>query len=431
MSSLLSLANTFVRRVFPLEPFTVTEVRIEDYVHHDILDREDSLIYHQYTSEQSQVNYEIVLYKENQTRNHAFRYLLYLVCIKFCFIYHFFHSIYRSSNSEESHIYFLRLRDKLPVFSQNFPNLVTVSHLNDLCQYINNNPSQNLAHVCAYFGHADYFRHLQCSPSSDVVCIINAQDEHGKTPLQISIEKERLSVVQNILQLSPILDLVDDEENNILHKAAHTNRNIIEAICSSVISRSNQMLPNINSNSQQRDPVSIFQLLNTRNQNNFTPLYLACLNDKPDCVKELLKNGADVNGASICDNNHPKKDEFFDLSDNKLISKLNDKDMKNGGTPLHWCKSAEVVEMLADTNCNMNARNFYGDTALHIMITRTNLSCVITLLSHGADVNAVGANGNTPLHLAIKVNIILWQTNPSFLVIYLSKTKVKYYLLIQ
>jgi len=35
--------------------------------------------------------------------------------------------------------------------------------------------------------------------------------------------------------------------------------------------------------------------LNYRNINGFTPLHLACQADKPECVKELLVCGADVN----------------------------------------------------------------------------------------------------------------------------------------
>jgi len=274
-----------------------------------------------------------------------------------------------------------------------------------MCRYINKNSTQNLAHICAYFGVADYFRQLLMSPSS-MNEIINYQDEHGVTPLQVAIERERLPVIQSILQLKPRLDLVDEEENNVLHFAAQTNRDIIAALCASISSRSFQALPNEKSNvleANGSESVQLIQLINTKNRNNFTPLYLACFNDKPDCVKQLLQNGADVNGASICDFNHPLREDSFDLSDNRLISKLNVKDMKNGGTPLHWCKSAEVVEVLVDMNCNLNARNFHGDTALHLMITRADLPCILTLLSHGADVNAIGAKGNTPLHLAIKV----------------------------
>ena len=72
MDSFLNFANTLVKRVFTVEAFSVIEVRIEDYVHYDIIDREDSLILHKYENSESQVTFEIVLHKENQARN-AFR----------------------------------------------------------------------------------------------------------------------------------------------------------------------------------------------------------------------------------------------------------------------------------------------------------------------------------------------------------------------
>lgn len=36
------------------------------------------------------------------------------------------------------------------------------------------------------------------------------------------------------------------------------------------------------------------------------------------------------------------------------------------------------------------------------MVSKKNLSCIVTLLSHGADVSAKGPNGETPLHLAVR-----------------------------
>lgn len=292
-------------------------------------------------------------------------------------------------------------------------NLLSVSVLQQTCRYINDNPSQNLGHICAHFGHVDYFRQL--SPSSPAqpseLEMLNICDDNGKTPVHIAVESQRLSVIQAILSLSPKLDIVDNDGNNILHLAAQTNQQIIAAICTAVNTRTIEILtggdqPESRDDLLNNSSSTLFQMINTKNKNNFTPLYLACVKDKPECVKELLKNGADVNGASICDQNSIVRDESFDLSDLRLIKQLNPKDMKNGGTPLHWCKSVEVVEMLIEMNCNLNARNFHGDTALHIMVTRANINCVLSLLSHGADVSAIGANGNTPLHLAVKVNTI-------------------------
>lgn len=88
------------------------------------------------------------------------------------------------------------------------------------------------------------------------------------------------------------------------------------------------------------------------------------------------------------------------LQDNQ--PKLYQQDMKHGGTPLHWAISREVVVALVDKNCDINALNFDGRTALHIMVLRGRLECAMALLSRGAE-HSIGDNeGNTPLHLAVK-----------------------------
>lgn len=84
--------------------------------------------------------------------------------------------------------------------------------------------------------------------------------------------------------------------------------------------------------------------------------------------------------------------------------------MKHGGTPIHWAISREVIEALVDKNCDINALNFDGRTALHVMVLRGRLECAIALLSRGAE-HSIGDNeGNTPLHLAVKqTNIAIAQ----------------------
>lgn len=43
--------------------------------------------------------------------------------------------------------------------------------------------------------------------------------------------------------------------------------------------------------------------LNHCNTDGYTPLHLACLADKPDCVKALLLAGADTNKMAKCASN--------------------------------------------------------------------------------------------------------------------------------
>lgn len=79
-----------------------------------------------------------------------------------------------------------------------------------------------------------------------------------------------------------------------------------------------------------------------------TPLYLSCLANNPDCVRELLRAGADVSitgaagdgplQAAVEASNSLCAKEIMD------VYPLYDKISKNGGTPLHWAKTTEVLE---------------------------------------------------------------------------------------
>ena len=91
---------------------------------------------------------------------------------------------------------------------------------------------------------------------------------------------------------------------------------------------------------------TIVNLLNTRNSESKTPLHLACEEDKPEMVTAMMIQGADFNILSssddVTDQDSPKKAKldassasFKDIL--ALYPKgLYVKDIKLGGTPLHW-----------------------------------------------------------------------------------------------
>lgn len=80
--------------------------------------------------------------------------------------------------------------------------------------------------------------------------------------------------------------------------------------------------------------------------------------------------------------------------------------MKNGGTPLHWSSSREVLLELVERGCDINAVNFEEKTALHVMVERNRLECVVALLSHEAEIDLRDKEGNTALHVAIQKKLV-------------------------
>lgn len=294
----------------------------------------------------------------------------------------FSHSICRSPNEQESLDLFNNLHNKLPKLIEICPNILTTELIQEIFNYTTSYPNQSITHLAAHFGISECFKSQYFEQNN-----LNLQcPDTGLTPLHLAVSSGKIQIIQTLLSLGAQIDIHDKKMNNVFHFAATTTKEIINALCTC----------------SQANSVNLVKLINTINNENYSPLHLACCNDKPECVKELFKNGADVNSASIFDGSSGDNLKEFRKSD--VINQLDMKDMKNGGTPLHWSKSSDCIETLLEMGCNINARNFQGETVLHVMVSKNLLPCVVTLISHGADVNAIGVNGNTPLHLAVKVS---------------------------
>lgn len=113
---------------------------------------------------------------------------------------------------------------------------------------------------------------------------------------------------------------------------------------------------------------------NLRNHRGQTPLHLAAKSQAHDCVEMLLRKGnADPNVGD-----YEKR------------------------TPLHACvcKSAttyEIIEILVNFGSDVNSRDQYGYTPLHIAALNELSQCVENLIYHGADVTAKSKYGMTAL----------------------------------
>ena len=110
----------------------------------------------------------------------------------------------------------------------------------------------------------------------------------GVTPLMLAVKKENLVTTKYLLGKKAATNDHDNEKNTVYHYAANTNKDIIEAVCSN-LEETRVAAKYSKSDSDQTSLVPpSAQILNVPNLEGNTPLHIACLNDKPDCVHALL-----------------------------------------------------------------------------------------------------------------------------------------------
>ena len=115
-------------------------------------------------------------------------------------------------------------------------------------------------------------------------------------------------------------------------------------------------------------------------------LTAACGNDDPEAVALLLRHGARPNGLQL--SKWPDFNSF----------------------PLGEARSAEIVDLLVAAGADVNARQRYGDTALHVLVSTSSMmepgairkiaAAIEALIRHGADPHASGAHGLPPAMFA-------------------------------
>ena len=182
------------------------------------------------------------------------------------------------------------------------------------------------------------------------------------------------------------------------------------------IARKTVSLLDIVSGGGKYEQDTIVCLLNTRNTNKVTPLHIAAEEDKPDMVAAMLGLGADINLLALADEAGDSGDVVPDVASpskkarpgdmkgfkeiiQKFPKSLYTKDIKLGGTPLHWATDKPFMDALIELGCEVEARNSLGNTALHTACEEERGEVAGLLISHGANMELVNREEKSPMEL--------------------------------
>ncbi|KAL5018885.1 hypothetical protein ScPMuIL_004607 [Solemya velum] len=218
--------------------------------------------------------------------------------------------------------------------------------------------------------------------------LTNVTDENGDLPLHLAIINNQLQAVKNLLDVMVTLPSCVDKVNAYndllqtpLHLAVLTNQPAVIdlLLCAGASPR----------------------LLDRRGN---TPAHLAVETSANDCLKILLKylrpgatqakpfpelnvfnfDGlAPVHLAAQTENFHAMKLLVYGKAD------VNLQDGKSGKTPLHFAVEADNLSvagyLILEAGCDIDARCFDGNTALHMASGRGNVGMAALLMAAGAD----------------------------------------------
>ena len=184
---------------------------------------------------------------------------------------------------------------------------------------------------------------------------LEEKDEDGNTPLYVATMFNNTRFMKKLIDAGANINSKNNQKKTPLHYAAAYKK--IETV---------RLLVSEGANLEAKD------------KNGYTPLHQAVFMRKGDSIEYLIENGADVNART-----------------------------KNGVSILHtsvtYRSYIELVRMLIEAGANVNY-SIPGHEVfpLHFAMDALEDKAFDLLIDSGADVNALGDQGNSILHVAKK-----------------------------
>ncbi|CVL09207.1 uncharacterized protein FMAN_15451 [Fusarium mangiferae] len=260
--------------------------------------------------------------------------------------------------------------------------------------------------VAVCFGLDEIVKVLLSQPGIE----LSTRDNNGHTPLTLAAKKGFKSTINLLLDIKDIDLGPDGRGKTPLSTALESDQldiasKLINAERRRTPTETNQTLLSWASENDKRDVVRRIDDLETRNLNlqdgdGDTPLSKAAERGDLSMVRLLLENPAiDVNSKNkdgstpmsrAAVNQHKNVVELLGARDNVTLHSL----VRSG--------NLQLTDYLLTCDIDLNRKDTYGLTVLHIAIVFRHLAITERLLLRGADVDAEDGTGRTPLILAVQ-----------------------------
>uniref|UniRef100_A0A8C7L3A9 phospholipase A2 n=1 Tax=Oncorhynchus kisutch TaxID=8019 RepID=A0A8C7L3A9_ONCKI len=287
--------------------------------------------------------------------------------------------LFQVNSEEDAMNWFPQYALKLRPFYETLP-LPKPEAVQPIVDCLRSHADWSSAHIAVDTGLRECLKHNH-------ICV-NRTATVESTPLHLACERGEVACVRELLEeCQARTDIKDKNGETPMHCAAkQDSATIIQALCSRMCAGVNEL-----------------------NGAGETPLHVSCRLGRVEAVNALLGGGArcDIIGSSGYPIHAAMKYSEKSCAEAVLDAdpgQLQVEDAVYGGTPLHWCKTAEMCRTLLERGCLVNYLSKTGESALHVLTKRGRFDASMVLLTHGGEPNLKGQDGNTALHLAMKMD---------------------------